>query len=356
MAEFVQSQLSTARLEPRPRSSSIPCVPTSTHAASAFHAAFIAWTTPQIAGSAEFIYWIIAIRNERQEPTMHRGQSSSPRPMAEIIEHFERLLGQRKSETWVALGKRHWYLPKYLQAAGFTVTRGLNDLNQASGVVHREAEIAKRVQTRAAIQAGSALAVPMAIPARGHRPRHDLSPQQWQPEYWDLADHAPSSIALAVDASTDPTGASAVALLSEHGDAVLYGGESFDTISMLEFAALIVALEYLATTSPASATIHTDSADAYRVAQALALEGRCETGYCGISEDSKHRFLQAWNSTESQVAFELVKGHSGEKLNEGADQLAWAGRAASKRPREQVEAALMSRIAEIRQAFTGGCR
>ncbi|PQZ96677.1 hypothetical protein CQ017_16890 [Arthrobacter sp. MYb224] len=351
MADLVESKQSTALLERRPRAASIPCAPTSDHLASAFHAAFIAWTTPEIAGSAEHIYWMIAIRDEHQRVSTHQGQSSSPRPLVEIIEHFEQLLAQHKSSIWVSIPKRHWYLPRYLQEAGFAVTRGLNDVNQASGVVHREVELAKQLQTSAALQAGSVLDMPMAIPPRGHHPQHDPAPQQWQPEYWDLASQTPSRIALAVDASTDPTGACAVALLSEHGDAILYAGESFDTISMLEFAALVVALEYLATTGPASATIHTDSADAYRVAQALALDGRCATGYCGISEDSKHRFLQAWNSTESQVAFELVKGHSGEKLNEGADQLAWAGRAASKRPREQVEAALMSRIAEIRQAF-----
>ncbi|WP_404290148.1 ribonuclease HI [Glutamicibacter arilaitensis] len=356
MVDFVQSKQSTALLERRPRAASIPCVPTSDHVASAFHAAFIAWTTPEIAGRADVIHWIIAIRDEHQRVSTHQVQSSSPRPLVDIIEHFERLLAQHKSSTWVSIPKRHWYLPRYLQEAGFAVTRGLNDVNQASSVVHREVEIAKNLQTSAAIQAGSVLDKPMAIALRGHQPQHDPALQQWQPEYWDLASQTPSSIALAVDASSDPTGASAVALLSEHGDAIIYGGESFDSISMLEFNALIVALEYLEITRPASATIYTDSTDAYRVAQALAQYGRCDAGYCGISEDSKHRFIRVWNRVESLVAFDRVQGHSGHALNEGADQLAWAVRAASKLPREQAEERLMSRIAEIRQAFTGGCR
>ncbi|GAA1878677.1 hypothetical protein GCM10009715_26680 [Paeniglutamicibacter psychrophenolicus] len=124
-------------------------------------------------------------------------------------------------------------------------------------------------------------------------------------------------------------------------------------IGQMESEAVILALEMLCGVSTHHAMVLSDSKDALKMARTLAANLVPKPGYCGISDDARARFLQAWSSVEAEAEFEYVRGHVGHPLNEAADELANLARLAAKLPQHLVEDQLWRRVDAVRADFRG---
>lgn len=331
----------------------LPRVPSSRAIAKALHASVISWRTPEILGEEQTIHWCIVICSEEGSTSVHANSSSAQVILPLMLEDLNQLLGNQRDNVWIAVPKRNRYVAKYFSQAGYEVTRSLNPINRAARQIGAILAQLKTDQIHRAKERGLLRSAPLntqeARQTRCAQGKAEQSQQFWQPEIWAVAQEHPDSLVIGVDASADLSGACAISMISSNGDLTLYAGESFEPMSVLEFRAIIAALEFLAHTTASQAVIHTDSFDAFRIAQDLIRSNTYSDGLCGISEDLCLEFAQVWNNCPLDVNLVLHRGHSGLLFNEAADELAWLARAASKHPQELAEPQLLKRITEIQE-------
>ncbi|MGH3653245.1 ribonuclease HI [Glutamicibacter sp.] len=324
--------------------STIPRVPDAFMMTKPFHASIISWTMPEIAGNGGMVYWLFSISHEDGTLTSHSSASDESMPLPIMLRELEQLLGQYREQTWICVPTRNRNIARYFAESGYAVTRGLNPINRAAREIEQLVGDAKLSLTRRAQQRHRLRESPVrSVSSRTHDAAK-TEKIQWHPEFWSTSHVHPERIVIGVDASADPSGAGSIAMITGHGDVVVYAGEFFGHMGALELRAVILALEYLQGFEAASAVIHTDSEDAYRIIEELITTGRYVDGYRGIGGELCLEFLAAWNACSAEVVITRHRGHTGLIYNEVADELAWMARAAAKLPRHTSEPELLERI------------
>lgn len=351
MEPHVANAVVDSLLERPSKGNGVPRIPSSQAIAKALHASIISWSTPEILCDEHLVHWCIVISSESEDISVHTNSSSDQVILPLMLEDLHQLLENQQADVWIAVPKRNRFVAKYFSQAGYEVTASLNPINRAARQIDAIVAQVKTAQVRRAKEHGLLRSAPLSTQKAHHsrceQGKTEQSAQLWQPELWAVAQEHPDALVIGVDASADLSGACAISMISSHGDLVLYSGESFEPTAVLEFRALIAALEFLTRSTTREAVVHTDSADAFRIAQDLIRSNTYSDGLCGISEELCLEFAHVWSNCPIPVELDLHRGHSGLLLNEAADELAWLARAASKCPQEQAEPELLARITNI---------
>lgn len=317
------------------------------------HVAFASWSNSWEKKS--LVRWIVVAHDIRTGARIHHGETKNPRPMDEILADIHRVVCDAGAPAWLAVPSKRGGVAARLHETGTPVTRGLDPRNRAVGILIPEMAHKSQRQSQDAIRAGllrpeqrAALRTAEPVPQHPATEKH-----YWWPEYLDVSGTNTNQMVLAADASLDPQGASGVGVVSNRGDVCIRSWHSDTKIGQMEFEAVILAMEMLCGVSTHHAMVLSDSKDALKMARTLAANLVPKPGYCGISDDARARFLQAWASVEAEVEFEYVRGHVGHPLNEAADELANLARLAAKQPQHLVEEELWRRVDSVRADFRG---
>lgn len=305
------------------REAGLPLVPDAETISKPIHASVISWTMPEIADDEGTVHYIFVISHGEGSFSSHVGSTDAPAPLPVMLRELEQLVDEHRSQTWICVPNRYFNIARVFSESGFVVTRGINRINRAAREVEDQVQYVKTSLVQRARRRNQLRDSPRRERHRNHNLPPQQEPIQWYPEYWSVSQAAPMHLEIGVDASADFDGAGAVAMITGHGDTVVYAGEFSGHIGILEFRAVIVALEYLQNTNVHSAVIHIDSLDAYRVIEKLVGAGRYLDGYCGISEELCVEFLTAWQACRASVEVVRHRGHAGLNYNEAADELAW---------------------------------
>jgi len=331
------------------REPSLPVVPDAEVISKPIHASLITWTMPEIADDEGKVHYLFVISHGEGTFSSHVGSTCAPAPLPVMRRELEQLAGQHRGQTWVCVPNRYSNIARVFAESGFAVTRGINRINRAAREVESQVSEAKNSLVRRARQRNQLRDSPRRDRPENKNACVPREPILWSPEYWSVSEDAPEHLEIGVDASADFDGAGALAMITGHGDTVVYAGEFSGHVGILEFRAVIVALEYLQRVNVHSAVIHIDSLDAYRVIEELVRTGRYVDGYCGISEELCREFMTVWQACSASIEIVRHRGHAGLIYNEAADELAWIARVAAWHPRESAEGELLERIQSIQQ-------
>ena len=320
------------------------------------HVAFASWSNSwENKGSNGLVRWIVVAHDIRTGARIHHGATKNPWPMEEILADIRRVVSDAGAPAWVAVPSKRGGVAALLHVIGTPVTRGLDPRNRAVGILIPEMARKSQRQSQDAIRAGLLCPEQRAALRKAEPVAQGPTTEKhfWWPECLDASGMHTNKMVFAADASLDLQGAGGLGVVSNRGDVGIRSWHSDTTIGQMEFEAVILALEMLCGASTHHAMVLSDSKDALKMARMLAAKLMPKPGYCGISDDARARFLQAWSSVEAKVEFEYVRGHVGHPLNEAADELANLARLAAKQPQHLVEDEFWRRVDAVRADLRG---
>jgi len=118
-------------------------------------------------------------------------------------------------------------------------------------------------------------------------------------------------------------------------------------INELELNAITLGLQLVRKSGAASATILSDNQFAVTAANAVLASLKPAAGYRGISQIALMELATEIKTCQADIQIVRIKGHSGNLLNEIADQVAVLARIASQYPRDLVVLELHLRVAAL---------
>ncbi|MGY3552690.1 ribonuclease HI [Williamsia sp. R60] len=333
---------------------SAPLLPSDDLVAAPVHIALVSWR--QSTGDAQMpvrLWWLVVTSDSGRsdEATKERLYHSTRGDGGwdAILDSVWREIAAGSGPAWVVVPKKRYVTAEKLHEQGFPVTRGACEDNRAI------ARAIERMQDY--LRLGRSITLPgqarSTSQAADDSATHGFLPSvvpQWFPSISDVNADPVDSLIVATDASVDRNGATAVAAISDRGEAALNVTSTEGNTSESELHAISLAIEVFAEHVRGEMCVLSDSTDAVTVAKAL-VGGRVPVeGYRGISDAAMVRFEEAWQQASCGIAVFHVKGHAGHYLNEAADDVAFIGRLASQYPQLVVERELRQRLAAISSA------
>ncbi|MDO5031124.1 RNase H family protein [Corynebacterium sp.] len=287
--------------------------------------------------------WVIAV-NTKQTRFVRKGQIKEGDIVEVTLRELQRALRGIKGRVWIVTGRRQAALRNALEARGYVVTGSFAQENRASRTASNVRRNEASHTARKAKRLGEA---PRVKPAA----KVETTKAHWWPNFSQASSWPEgATVRIATDASSDTVFKGSMCFVAGNGDYRLRTRETTAGTDELELEALTLALKYLLKVGATKAIIESDSVAALEAVKQIrnrkSKAVRTRGVWRGVSSGARSRFQQAWYDVEGhcEVQIRRVMGHSGDPLNQAADQIAYMGLRAIAHPMKQSRPTLIEGI------------
>lgn len=294
------------------------------------HVAIARWEKPwRGGGPVELNGWIIVARDKNGRQIVRDNSTTETDPDPAILTELRDVLADFNAsaeESWVVTGRRRVTLLNLLERSGFDVTGSFVEQNRAT-----KKASALMQRKKSALMKGT----------RRRAPKESERPALWLPNSARTQGKG-GAVTVSCDASSDTRSIGSTCFVADNGDYQLRTRRTPVSVDELELDAISHALKYSLRIGAESVVVESDSMAALEAVEHVRRSGARGRRFRGVSAGSLTRFDQAHREARKAHPVEIrrVLGHSGNPLNQAADQIAYLGLRASVHPRDAAEAPL----------------